>query len=101
LRRPSSPESAITLVLASATIALVLARTALSLWENTQLLETSRREALTDSLTGLANRRKLLTDLEVEIEAALEGEPRLLCSSTSTASSRTTTPSAIPQGMRC
>jgi two-component system, cell cycle response regulator len=72
------PESAITLVLASATIALVLARTALSLWENTQLLETSRREALTDSLTGLANRRKLLTDLEVEIEAALEGEPRLL-----------------------
>jgi len=72
------PESAITLVLASATIALVLARTALSLWENTQLLETSRREALTDSLTGLANRRKLLTDLEVEMEAALEGEPRLL-----------------------
>ena len=72
------PESAITLVLASATIALVLARTALSLWENTQLLETSRREALTDSLTGLANRRKLLTDLEAEIEAALEGEPRLL-----------------------
>ena len=55
------PESAITLVLASATIVLVLARTALSLWENAQLLETSRREALTDSLTGLANRRKLLS----------------------------------------
>src|SRR6476659_10187319 len=72
------PESAITLVLATATIALVLARAALSLWEHTQLLETSRREALTDSLTGLANRRKLLTDLEAEIEAALEGEPRLL-----------------------
>jgi len=71
-------ESAITLVLAAATIVLVLVRTALSLWENTQLLEASRREALTDSLTGLANRRKLLTDLEAEIEAAREGEPRLL-----------------------
>jgi diguanylate cyclase (GGDEF)-like protein len=71
-------ESAITLVLASATIVLVLARTALSLWENAQLLEASRHEALTDSLTGLANRRKLLVDLEAEIEAAAEGEPRML-----------------------
>ena len=32
-------------------IALALARTALSFWENARLLETSRHEALTDSLT--------------------------------------------------
>src|SRR5205823_2762725 len=65
-------------VLASVTIVLVLARTALTFWENSRLLETSRREALTDSLTALANRRKLLVDLEAEIESASEEEPRML-----------------------
>jgi diguanylate cyclase (GGDEF)-like protein len=72
------PEHAITLVLASATIVLVLARTALSFWENARLLEASREEALTDALTGLANRRKLLVDLDAAIEAAREGGPRVL-----------------------
>ena len=68
----------VALVLASVTIVLVLSRTVLAFWENSQLLETSRREALTDSLTALANRRKLLVDLEVEVEAASEEEPRML-----------------------
>jgi diguanylate cyclase (GGDEF)-like protein len=72
------PENAITLVLASVTIVLVLARTGLSLWENAQLLDASREEALTDSLTGLANRRKLMLDLEIEIEEARDGDPRTL-----------------------
>jgi two-component system, cell cycle response regulator len=66
------------LVLASATIVLVLVRTALSFRENAELLETSRHEALTDALTGLANRRKLLVDLQHELDRALEGEPRTL-----------------------
>jgi diguanylate cyclase (GGDEF)-like protein len=72
------PEHPFTLVLATTTIVLVLARTALSFWENGQLLEVSRHEALTDSLTGLANRRKLLVDLEAEFEAAREGERHVI-----------------------
>lgn len=72
------PVHAIALVLASATIVLVLGRTALTIRENAHLLEDSRREALTDSLTGLANRRKLLLDLEAELESAHDGEQRML-----------------------
>ena len=71
------PLHPVALLLATITIVLVLARTALSFWENTQLLAASRQEALTDSLTGLGNRRKLLGDLEAEIEAARSG-PRVL-----------------------
>jgi two-component system cell cycle response regulator len=66
------------LVLASTTIVLVLGRTTLTFRENTRLLEDSRRDALTDSLTGLANRRKLLLDLPAELELARNGEPRML-----------------------
>jgi diguanylate cyclase (GGDEF)-like protein len=72
------PVHAIALLLATITIVLVLARTTLSFWENARLLETSRKEALTDSLTALPNRRKLILDLEAEIEAAREGGPRVL-----------------------
>ena len=69
---------AIALLLATVTIILVLARTALRSRENSKLLEASRQDALTDALTGLSNRRKLLADLEVELEVAREGEPRTL-----------------------
>jgi len=72
------PVHVLALVLAATTIVLVLARTVLTLRENTRLLEDSRREALTDSLTGIANRRKLLLDLPGELERANDGEPRLL-----------------------
>ena len=72
------PVHPIALLLATVTIVLVLARTALSFRENAELLDASRREALTDSLTGLANRRKLIADLAAEIEAARESEPRML-----------------------
>jgi diguanylate cyclase (GGDEF)-like protein len=72
------PVHAIALALATATIVLVLARTALSFRENTQLLEASRREALTDALTGLPNRRKLLLDLQDELDRVRSGERRML-----------------------
>jgi two-component system, cell cycle response regulator len=72
------PVHVLALVLASATIVLVLGRTGLTLRENARLLEESRREALTDSLTGIANRRKLLVDLEAELAFARDGEARML-----------------------
>jgi diguanylate cyclase (GGDEF)-like protein len=72
------PVHPIALLLATITIVLVLARTALSFWENARLLEASRHEALTDSLTGLANRRKLLVDLDAALETARDDEPCML-----------------------
>jgi two-component system cell cycle response regulator len=51
-------------ILASATLALVVVRLAVTFRENRRLFELTRLEATTDALTGLANRRQLLEDLE-------------------------------------
>ena len=51
------------LIFSTLTIAAVIGRMALTFRENALLLRRSRIEADTDALTGLANRRKLLTDL--------------------------------------
>src|SRR5215210_157365 len=57
------------LVFSTLSIAAVIGRMALTFRENGLLLALSRHEAETDALTGLANRRKLLTDLEERLEA--------------------------------
>jgi diguanylate cyclase (GGDEF)-like protein len=60
-------------ILGMLTLALVIVRMALSFRLNQRMLEQSRYEALTDSLTGLNNRRKLMVDLERTLpEATLE-----------------------------
>jgi two-component system cell cycle response regulator len=61
--------------LAIAALLAVIGRMSVTLRENNALLEGTRREALTDSLTGLANRRRLMFDLEREVAIASAGEP--------------------------
>jgi diguanylate cyclase (GGDEF)-like protein len=54
---------------------LLVARLALSLRENARLLARSREEALTDSLTGLGNRRALMRALGEALADARSGRP--------------------------
>jgi diguanylate cyclase (GGDEF)-like protein len=51
-------------LLAGVTLALVVARLVLTFLEHMRLLDDSRREAFTDPLTGLGNRRALSEDLD-------------------------------------
>lgn len=66
------------LILSTATLVAVIVRTATTFGENLQMLARTREESLTDSLTGLGNRRKLLIDLPVAIDHAGDEEPRML-----------------------
>jgi diguanylate cyclase (GGDEF)-like protein len=60
--------------LAAAALLATLARMTVAL----ELLERSRREALTDPLTGLGNRRALMLDLERRLRGATPAEPATL-----------------------
>jgi diguanylate cyclase (GGDEF)-like protein len=56
--------NSLAVVLAAASLLAVFARLVISLRENAGMLVASRREALTDALTGLGNRRALTRDLD-------------------------------------
>jgi len=55
-------------VLAATAIALAVARMALSFFDNVRMLRRARQDALTDSLTGLPNRRAFVDDLARALE---------------------------------
>ena len=65
----------VALVLASATLAAVIVRAVLTFRERVSLLATSQEEALTDSLTGLGNRRRFVADLEALLAEGAADDP--------------------------
>jgi diguanylate cyclase (GGDEF)-like protein len=68
----------IALALAAATLVVSLVRMGVTFWEHDRLLTRTRAQALTDALTGLGNRRKLLIDLDNELQAVRRSSPCVL-----------------------
>jgi diguanylate cyclase (GGDEF)-like protein len=64
--------------LAGATILAVTVRTGLTFRENGRILCLMRAHAITDALTGLGNRRRLVDDLASALERGAGAEPWLL-----------------------
>jgi diguanylate cyclase (GGDEF)-like protein len=58
--------------LAAATLLAAILRMVLTFGDNARMAAESTREALTDALTGLGNRRRLMRDLEDGLAAGLE-----------------------------
>jgi GGDEF domain-containing protein len=66
------------LVLAWASLAAVILRAVLTFRDKLRLLDRSRLEALTDSLTSLGNRRRFLCEIEDELRQADARHPLVL-----------------------
>jgi two-component system cell cycle response regulator len=64
--------------LATATLGLVVVRLAGTFRENRRLFELTREQATTDALTGLANRRQLLADLDRRLVSESVPPPQTL-----------------------
>jgi diguanylate cyclase (GGDEF)-like protein len=63
--------------LAGATIIAVIVRTGMTFRQNTRILELMRDHAVTDDLTGLGNRRRLIADLDRALADGVASKPRL------------------------
>jgi two-component system cell cycle response regulator len=72
------PLNPLSLALACGTILGLIVRMGVTLSENLRMVAASRGEAITDALTGLGNRRKLLAGLEDELAGATADRPRIL-----------------------
>ena len=66
------------LALAAASLAAVIVRAVLTFREKLALLGRSREEALTDSLTGLGNRRRFMLEIEHDLDEADVRHPLVL-----------------------
>lgn len=64
--------------LATASILVILIRLYLTVQDNARMLALSRREATTDALTGLSNRRQLAIDLAAHLSKLDREQPLML-----------------------
>jgi diguanylate cyclase (GGDEF)-like protein len=64
--------------LATSSILLILVRQYVAVRDNGRLLDQSRREATTDALTGLGNRRQLASDLTAQLDRLDPAHPLTL-----------------------
>lgn len=72
------PVGTLALGLAAAAAVATIGQMALAFAENVRLLANSERQALTDQVTGIPNRRRLMADLEAACADASENRPAVL-----------------------
>jgi len=78
LMQPPEADHSATIALGAACVAAVMLRLIMTFRENLAMIHASRREALTDALTGLGNRRALANDLRARLDRGSASQPSLL-----------------------
>jgi diguanylate cyclase (GGDEF)-like protein len=74
----SSPLTRLEVGLATGALLAVGTRATFTYFENTRMLRHQTHAAVTDALTGLGNRRRLTSDLEVALGSGLDARPSTL-----------------------